>query len=135
MSLQIEPPLYLIGKKIHCWRCQTKMPVIALLAPHVANADGQVCVLGDIKEIPPDILVFIQQRVPTFQFRSDLSFTLWADIHLHQTSIRAQRGWVRPRIQISCKAPESLSVPNWPHSACDGSRFTGVTISYWGATS
>lgn len=70
MKLRIEPPLYMIGRKIPCWRCQTKMPVIALLAPHVANADGQVCVLGQIEEMPEEILRFIQQKVPTFRFRT-----------------------------------------------------------------
>jgi hypothetical protein len=70
MKLRIEPPLYMIGKKLHCWRCQTKMPVIALLAPHVANADGQVCVLGHIEGMPQEMLSFIQQKVPTFRFRT-----------------------------------------------------------------
>jgi hypothetical protein len=70
MKLRIEPPLYMIGMKILCWRCQSKMPVIALLAPHVANTDGQVCVLGHIEEMPEKILRFIQQKVPTFRFRT-----------------------------------------------------------------
>ena len=46
------------------------MPVVTLLAPHVAGADGQVCVLGGISAMPSDVLSFIQQRVPTFLFRS-----------------------------------------------------------------
>jgi hypothetical protein len=58
----------MIGKNTACWRCQTKMPVIALLAPHVAGADGQVCVLGQIGELPEYILEFIQMKVPTFRF-------------------------------------------------------------------
>ena len=70
MSLQIEPPLYMIGMKIACWRCQARMAVIAFLAPHVANADGQVCVLGHIQNMPPDVMAFVQHRVPTFQLRS-----------------------------------------------------------------
>ena len=66
----IEPPLYMIGMKTSCWRCQARMPVIALLAPRVVDADGQVCVLGQIEELPEDILAFIQQKVPTFRFRT-----------------------------------------------------------------
>jgi len=70
MKLRIAPPLYMIGMKTSCWRCQARMPVMALLAPRVANADGQICVLGQIEELPEDILAFVQQKVPTFQFRT-----------------------------------------------------------------
>jgi len=70
MKLQIEPPLYMIGMKTSCWRCQARMTVIALLAPNVRNADGQVCVLGQIEELPEDLLRFIQKKVPTFQYRT-----------------------------------------------------------------
>ena len=68
--MRIDPPLYMVGMVIPCWRCQARMPVITLLAPYVAGADGQVCVLGNIQELPQDIVSFIQRRVPTFQFRS-----------------------------------------------------------------
>ena len=46
------------------------MSVIALLAPHVSGADGQVCVLGQIEELPEHMLQFIQEKVPTFRFRN-----------------------------------------------------------------
>jgi hypothetical protein len=48
------------------------MPVIALLAPNVVGADGQVCVLGQIEKLPEDILEIIQKKVPTFRFRSSM---------------------------------------------------------------
>ena len=70
MALQIEAPLYMVGVVTPCWRCDTRMSVITLLAPHVAGADGQVCLLGEIRDVPPEILSYIQQRVPTFRFRS-----------------------------------------------------------------
>jgi hypothetical protein len=70
MKLRIEPPLYMIGMKTSCWRCQARMPVIALLAPRVADTDDEVCILGQIEEMPDDVLAFIQQKVPTFQFRT-----------------------------------------------------------------
>jgi hypothetical protein len=70
MKLRIEPPLYMIGRKTTCWRCQARMPVIALLAPRVADAGNQVCVLGQIEKLPEDILAFVQQKVPTFRFRT-----------------------------------------------------------------
>ena len=59
----------MIGKKISCWRCEAKMPVIALLAPNVDNTEGQVCVLSDIDHIPQEILSFIQEKVPTFKLK------------------------------------------------------------------
>jgi hypothetical protein len=48
------------------------MPVVALLAPQVADSDGQICLLSNIEEMPIEILQFIQKRVPTFQWRSSL---------------------------------------------------------------
>ncbi len=33
-KLKIRAPLYLIGKKIECWRCDSRMSVVALLAPN-----------------------------------------------------------------------------------------------------
>ena len=66
---KIMPPLYLIGKKIHCWRCDSKMPVVALLAPNVEDTDNQICLLSDIVELPKDVLAHIQNRVPTFRLR------------------------------------------------------------------
>ena len=66
---KIRPPLYMIGQKIFCWRCNSRMTVIALLAPNVDNTDNQICVLSGIEDIPQDILSFIQSRVPTFKLR------------------------------------------------------------------
>ena len=66
---KIRPPLYMIGQKIFCWRCSSKMTIIALLAPNVDNTDNQICVLSGIEDIPQDILSFIQNRVPTFKLR------------------------------------------------------------------
>jgi len=72
MKLKVSPPLYLIGMKVSCWRCNSRMPVVALLAPYVAGKEGQVCVLSNIEEMPQEILLFIQKRIPTFQLRSSL---------------------------------------------------------------
>ena len=68
-GLKIRPPLHMIGQKILCWRCDSRMPVIALLAPNVDNTDSQICVLSGIEDIPQNILSFIQSRVPTFKLR------------------------------------------------------------------
>ena len=68
-SLKIRPPLYLIGKKILCWRCATKMPAVALLAPRVENTEGETCILADIYELPKEVLLFIKKRVPTFKLK------------------------------------------------------------------
>ncbi len=68
-KIKVYPPLYMVGRKIHCWRCDTKMTVIALLAPKAEDVEDQVCLLSGITEIPKGVLSFIQERVPTFQFR------------------------------------------------------------------
>ena len=65
--LTIDPPLYLIGKMYSCWRCGAKMPVVAILAPQVEGAEGEICILSEITELPEAILTYIQRRVPTFK--------------------------------------------------------------------
>ena len=59
----------MIGKKIMCWRCESVMPVIALLAPKIDDTEDQVGVLSGIDEIPKEILKFIQSKVPTFKLK------------------------------------------------------------------
>jgi len=68
-SLKISPPLYMVGMKIHCWKCQGRMPVIALLAPKIEDTEDEICILSDIEGLPKDVLSYIQKRVPTFKFR------------------------------------------------------------------
>jgi hypothetical protein len=69
-KLKVSPPLYLIGMKIPCWRCESNMPVVSLLAPHVEQTEGEICLLSNIEELPYEVLSYIQQKVPTFRFRS-----------------------------------------------------------------
>ena len=66
---RINPPLYMIGKKISCWRCEAIMPVIALLAPKIDNVEDQIGVLSGIDYIPRKVLSFIQKKVPTFKLK------------------------------------------------------------------
>ncbi len=68
-KLEITPPLYMVGKKIFCWKCQAKMPVITLLAPKVEGTEGEICLLGKIRELPNVILSYITNRVPTFRLK------------------------------------------------------------------
>jgi hypothetical protein len=68
-KLKINPPLYMIGQKVSCWRYESRMPVNALLAPNVEDTEGQVCVLSDIDDIPQKVLSFIQSKVPTFKLK------------------------------------------------------------------
>ena len=72
MKLKVSPPLYLIGTKTSCWRCNSRMSVVSLLAPRVVGNQGQVCVLSNIEKMPQEIRQFIQKKVPTFQWRSSL---------------------------------------------------------------
>jgi hypothetical protein len=48
----------MIGQKILCWRCESRIPVIAFLATDVDDTEGQVCLLSDIDDIPHEILIF-----------------------------------------------------------------------------
>ncbi len=68
-QITINPPLYMIGRKIACWRCEARMPVIALLAPKIDNTEDQVGILTGIEHLPGEILRFIQSKVPTFKLR------------------------------------------------------------------
>jgi len=68
-SLKIFPPLYLVGMKIGCWKCGKRMPVVALLAPHIEDVAGEVCILSDIISLPKEVLEYIQKRVPTFKYK------------------------------------------------------------------
>jgi len=67
--LTIDPPLYLIGKMYSCWRCGAKMPVVAIMAPKVQGAEGEICILSEITELPDPVLAYIQGRVPTFKLK------------------------------------------------------------------
>jgi hypothetical protein len=68
-KLKIHPPLYLVGKKIHCWNCDNKMPAIALLAPNVDDTEDEICILSDIQELPKDVYFFIKNKVPSFRMK------------------------------------------------------------------
>jgi hypothetical protein len=68
-SLKIHPPLYLIGKVVHCWKCEAKMPAVALLAPHIEDTEEQVCILSEVEILPNEITHYIQSRVPSFKLK------------------------------------------------------------------
>jgi hypothetical protein len=68
-SLKIRPPVYMIGMKIHCWRCQSRMPVIAILAPHIEDTENQIGILSEIESLPDDVIKYIQHRVPTYKLK------------------------------------------------------------------
>lgn len=68
--MEVIPPLYLIGRKIPCWKCGQRMSAVALLAPKVFDEDepqNAVCIISGITRIPEGILTYIQSRVPTFR--------------------------------------------------------------------
>jgi len=69
-KLVVRPPLYLIGMKTPCWRCEAKMSVITLLAPHVRDTENEICLLSNIQKLPDEVLSFIQKKVPTFKLKS-----------------------------------------------------------------
>jgi hypothetical protein len=45
------------------------MPAIALLTPNVNAAEGEICILSDIQELPKDVYFFIKNRVPSFKMK------------------------------------------------------------------
>lgn len=69
--MKIFKPLYMAGKKISCWKCGERMSVIALIAPKTddPDVDDGVCILSSIKDMPKDLLEYIQSRVPNFQMK------------------------------------------------------------------
>jgi len=69
---RVNSPLYLVGMRIPCWRCESKMTVVTLLAPHVENTAGQICMLSNVEQLPHEVFGFIQKRVPTFKLRSSI---------------------------------------------------------------
>jgi hypothetical protein len=68
-SLKIFPPLYLVGMKIDCWRCRSRMPAVAILAPNIEDTGNEICILTDIVGLPENVLGYIQKRVPTFKLK------------------------------------------------------------------
>ena len=68
-SLKIFPPLYLVGMKIDCWKCHSRMPAVAILAPNIEGTDNEICILSDIVGLPEVIIGYIQKRVPTFKLK------------------------------------------------------------------
>jgi hypothetical protein len=69
VELKINPPMYLIGKKIHCWRCSVRMPVGTLLAPNVEDMAEEVCILSNVRYLPNELLAYLQKRVPTYKLK------------------------------------------------------------------
>jgi len=65
--IRIDPPLYLASTTIGCWRCGSAMPAVALVAPNVSDADGEPCMLSEVRELPEPVLSFIQARFPSFR--------------------------------------------------------------------
>jgi len=75
--LLIEGPLYLIGMKIHCWKCQNRMSAVTLMFnykeenPQELNeydrGENELCLLSGIEYLPDDILKYVTTRVPTFK--------------------------------------------------------------------
>jgi hypothetical protein len=65
-KIHIEPPLYLVSARMDCWKCGEEMSVIALIAPHVDGAHGEITSLSNIASLPDDILHYIQKYFPSF---------------------------------------------------------------------
>ena len=75
--LLIEGPLYLIGMKIHCWKCQNRMSAVTLMFNYKEEnsqelneydrGENELSLLSGIEYLPDDILKYVTTRVPTFK--------------------------------------------------------------------
>ena len=65
--IRIDPPLYLAHTRMSCWRCGADMPAIALVAPNVAETEGEICLLSEVEELPESVLQFVRKRFPSFK--------------------------------------------------------------------
>ncbi|MGH8059335.1 MAG: hypothetical protein ACREOH_19215 [Candidatus Entotheonellia bacterium] len=45
------------------------MPAIALVAPNVPEADGEICILSEVEELPEAVLQFVRNRFPSFKLK------------------------------------------------------------------
>jgi len=67
--IRIDPPLYLAHTRMSCWRCGADMPAIALVAPSVAETEGEICLLSEVEELPESVLQFVRKRFPSFKLK------------------------------------------------------------------
>ena len=67
--IRIDPPLYVARTMISCWRCRAHMPAITLVAPNVPEADGKICILSQVEELPEVVLKFVRNRFPSFRLK------------------------------------------------------------------
>jgi hypothetical protein len=67
MATRIDPPVYLASMTIGCWRCGREMPAVAIIAPNVPEAEGEACLLSNIRSLPGSLRTLIQKRFPFFR--------------------------------------------------------------------
>lgn len=67
-KLKISPPLYLLRTEWPCWRCETKTPLVALLAVNVNEDSHDICILSSVLKLPNEVLAFMQSHVPSFKY-------------------------------------------------------------------
>ncbi len=66
-EIKLFPPIFLVGQKIYCWRCSSKMSAVSIIAENIEDCDGQVGILSGIAYLPNEIADFIQNKVPSFK--------------------------------------------------------------------
>ena len=45
------------------------MPAVAIIAPNVPDAQGETCILSNIRSLPGPMRMFIQKRFPSFRLK------------------------------------------------------------------
>ena len=65
--IQLDPPLYLIATETTCWRCDSPIPVVAILCES-ADAEGEgPFILTNIAELPDELSTYVQRYYPDFR--------------------------------------------------------------------
>ena len=66
-KIVLTPPIYLASADMECWKCGSKMKVVAIIATGSIETLGNVITLNNIESLPDNILEYIQKYYPTFK--------------------------------------------------------------------
>jgi len=68
-KLIVNPPIYLASTEIDCWKCKSKMTAVAIIAPNIPEAEGEIGILSDVSLLPEYLVEEIQKLHPNYQLR------------------------------------------------------------------
>lgn len=68
-GLVINSPIYIAAAETDCWKCKSKMKVVAIIAPKIIGESEGVGILSNVTRLPEFILQQIQKINPYYQLR------------------------------------------------------------------